>query len=155
MQLGSLEVFDLERGRPKGLLGFDFLYFLGGNTFLLTKILRERGYGEALQLAAEKAVILGSSGGALALGGTLAHIQLLDGSMNRKYGLTDLSGVGLTGSSICPHRARFGAKYPRFEERMEAFQRESGRRLYLLEDGEGLLCTERGETWLRGGAVPG
>ena len=35
-----VETFDLERGRPKALAGFDLLYFLGGNAFLLLKILR-------------------------------------------------------------------------------------------------------------------
>lgn len=146
-----VETFDLERGRPKALEGFDLLYFLGGNAFLLLKILRDRGYEEALRRAAAQSLLVGVSGGALALGGTLAHIQLLDPSMNRRYGLENLDGLGLTASSICPHRARFGQKYAHFEARMDAFQKETGRRLYLLEDGEGLLCTGAGQTWLRRG----
>ena len=104
-----------------------------------------------MRRAAAQSLLVGVSGGALALGGTLAHIQLLDPSMNRRYGLENLDGLGLTASSICPHRARFGQRYAGFEARMDAFQKETGRRLYLLEDGEGLLCTEAGETWLRRG----
>ncbi len=151
--LGAEEValLDLARLRPKAVAGYDLYYYMGGNAFLLLKTIRERGLEDALRQAAQNSVTIGSSGGALALGGTVAHIELLDKSMNRKYGLTDFRALGLTQSSICPHRERFRLRYPDFERRMRDFQAQTGEKLFLLRDGEGLLCTDRGETFLRGG----
>lgn len=135
-------VVDIVSHPPKVLREFDLLYFCGGNAFLLMKELRQRGYEEPLRAFANEKPILGSSGGALALGQTLAHIQLLDPSMNRKYGLLDLSGLGLAPLSICPHKSRFVQRYPDCLARLARFEEETAQRLILLEDGEGVLVDQ-------------
>ncbi|MDR2515559.1 MAG: Type 1 glutamine amidotransferase-like domain-containing protein [Christensenellaceae bacterium] len=146
LALGAAQcaVLPLESTRPKDLAPFGLLYFLGGNAFLLTKIIRERGLGPAIAAFGRERPVISSSGGALALGQTLAHIERIDPSMNRRYGLTDLSGLGLAPVSICPHRSRFIEKYEGFLEAMANFERESGQALALLEDGQGVFADSGG-----------
>ncbi|MDR3085186.1 MAG: Type 1 glutamine amidotransferase-like domain-containing protein [Christensenellaceae bacterium] len=141
LALGAAECVSLplESARPKDFASFGLLYFLGGNAFLLTKIIRERGLGPAIAAFERERQVIASSGGALALGQTMAHIERIDPSMNRRYGLMDLSGLGLAPVSICPHRGRFIEKYEGFLEAMANFERESGQTIALLEDGQGVF----------------
>lgn len=134
------ETMDIVSFTPKRLLreNFDALYLMGGNAFLLMKEIRARGHADALKWYAEERLILSSSGGSLVLGQTMAHIAMLDPSMNAKTKLTDLDGLGLIQTSICPHRTWFVQRYPRFLERIDAFERETGRRIVCLEDGQGV-----------------
>lgn len=139
---GQCEIIDIVSQRPKALEQFDLLYFMGGNAFLLLKEIRARGYGDALRRFEEQGLILSSSGGALAFGQTIAHIDLLDTSMNKKYGLTDFTALSIAPVSICPHKRRFIEKYDRFLERIAAFETQTGQKIVLLEDGEGIYYAQ-------------
>jgi len=53
--------------------------------------------------------------------------------------LTDLTGLHLTDAEILPHSHRMLSIIPKLEERTRKYERENGRKVIRLDDGQGIL----------------
>lgn len=128
----SVELFDFDVQPAEQLLEYDAVVLMGGNPYYLLRSIREHHGEEALRKVSEKGLLIGWSAGALVLGPTIALIDRYHPKLNF-YGLTDLTGLGLTQVQIMPHCNKENP------EKAQEYQRETGGNVICLRDGEGVL----------------
>ena len=130
---------DVETQNPGLLRAYDVIILLGGNCYYLVKHLRRQNARPLFAELNRDKLFIGISAGSLALGGTLEIINEFIPHMNNRVRLETFEAMGLTDIEIVPHRTRYLTRYQNFEERVAAYERRTGRRVYALEDGEGLF----------------
>ena len=139
--------FDLD-ARPAGdLLAFDVVEFIGGNPFYLLHALRRADAREVLMTLARERLLIGWSAAAFVFGPTLALVNRYSPELNT-LGLTDLTAMALTDAQVLPHYSRFLTRFENFEATCAAYERETGREVIRLDDGEGIMINEIGGRFL-------
>ena len=130
---------DVETQNPKLLCAYDVIILLGGNCYYLVKHLRRQKAAPLLAELNREKLLIGISAGSLALGGTLEIINEFIPHMNNRVRLETFEAMGLTDIEIVPHKSRYQARYENFEGRVAAYEQRTGRKVYVLEDGEGVV----------------
>lgn len=141
----KVDCFDFDRQPASELDNYDVVELMGGSPYhLLSSIRRSIGGEEALRALSRRGLLIGWSAGAAVLGPSL---HLADRYLSEKNteGLSDLRGLGFVPFHILPHRGKFLRSDPAYVSRGKAFARESGKSVFPLDDGEGLLADEEGK----------
>ncbi|RKJ39630.1 dihydroorotate dehydrogenase [Acutalibacter sp. 1XD8-33] len=110
---------------------------MGGDPCYLLDSIHRHGGEDALRRVAEKGLLIAWSAGALALGPSLELFQRLEPG-------GDAQALGLTDLEILPHYSRFHTRYEGLEAQCAAYEKERGRKVCRLDDGEGLLLDGQG-----------
>ncbi len=131
------EIFDFDFQPPEALLNYDAVELMGGDPCYLLDSIHRHGGEDALRRVAEKGLLIAWSAGALALGPSLELFQRLEPG-------GDAQALGLTDLEILPHYSRFHTRYEGLEAQCAAYEKERGRKVCRLDDGEGLLLDGQG-----------
>ncbi len=146
------EELDLKRffGRPDALRrhlgGFDLVWAIGGNAFVLRRAMRQSGFDDVITdlLDRDEIVYGGSSAGAVVAAPTLRGIELMDDSMAVPPGYDaapSWEGLGLIDYSIVPH-FRSPHAQSAAAERVVRHLCGLGLRYRTLRDGDAIVWTE-------------
>ena len=123
---------DIEFDDPNKLIEFDVIYINGGNPFYLLDKLRKTGADTIIKHCAEKAILIGISGGGVVLGPNISIVDYFDAKLNT-VGIEDFAGLGLTDIIIYPHYQEA------VEEKIKQFESENNCRVTRLTDLQGLV----------------
>lgn len=113
---------------------FDVMYVCGGNTFYLLKKVRETGFDKIIkQFAKKEKLYFGVSAGSILV---CPDIDLASPFDENEFGLTDLTGVGLTDVIVSPHYCE--------EEKpiIDKFKETSKHEIVTLTDNQALLVLD-------------
>lgn len=134
----SADIFDLDASPAGDLEKYDVVEFIGGNPYYLLDAARRHGAEPALRRIAEEKVLIGWSAAAFVFGPTLSLVDRYSPEMNR-WGLTDLTGLGLTAVQVLPHYSRFITRFERFEQICAEYERTNGVSVTRLNDGDAVF----------------
>ena len=137
--LEQVDFLDVEFEDASKLLNYDVIYIVGGHPCYLMHHIMRSGAGSILREinAAGRAFIIGSSAGAVVLGPDLMIVEAFDSDLANGYG--KLEGVGLFPFTILPHVNRWEEKLPNLNEKLKTFAEDTGLRVELICDGEGVF----------------
>ena len=143
LQSIGLEVatFDLDKQSAELLLSYDVVEFIGGNPFYLLHSIREHHAETVLQKIATEKVLIGWSAAAFVFGPTLELVNLYSPELNF-LGLTDLRGLSLTEIEVLPHYRKMRGRFENFEGTCQKYEREKSKKVFRLNDGDGMLIGE-------------
>ena len=144
----SVEIVDIDKTDAAMLLSYDAVEFIGGNPFYLMHAIRRDDAEAVLQKLAQDKVLIGWSAAAMVFGSSLALAKEYTPEINF-VGLTEMSGLCLSQTTILPHYSRFIRRYDRFEERCALYEQKSGRTVLRLNDGEGIIDFDGSITVIR------
>jgi dipeptidase E len=146
------EELDLRRyfGNPRALetalAGFDLVWVMGGNAFILRRAMKQSGFDDVIvdMLDRDEIVYGGFSAGAVMAAPTLRGIELMDDPTEVPPGYDPevvWDGLGLIDYSIVPH---FRSPHPESAaaERAVRHMMSRGMRYRALRDGEVIVWTE-------------
>ncbi len=136
--------FDIQSQDPQALEKFDAVFLLGGNPYYLLDQLRRRNCGPLFQRMAQEKLVMGASAGSLVLGRSIGIVEVFTPEMNEGIGLRGLHGLGISPVDIFPHYGRYQEKFEHLEERIAAYEQETGLYLWRIQDGEGVFVTPLG-----------
>ncbi len=125
----EVEFADIEFDDPNILKNFDFIYINGGNTFYLLHHLKKSGADEVLKEIADKAILVGTSAGAVVLGPDTKIAAEFDDERNT-VGLKDFSALDLTDIIVIPHYRE------ELESDIKNFEKENSCKVTRLKDGQ-------------------
>jgi len=130
-ELGFKKVsfIDVEFDNPKTLKDFDVIYINGGNTFYLSYHLKKSGADKVLKEMADKAILVGTSAGAVILGPDIKIADRFDDERN-VVGLKDFSALNLIDIIIIPHYRE------ELENDLKNFEKENNCKVTRLKDGQ-------------------
>lgn len=133
-EMGFMKVIflDIEFEDPNKLKEFDVIYISGGNPFYLLDKLRKTSADDIIKGCAEKAVLVGISGGGVVLGPDISIVDYFDAKLNT-FGIRDLTGLHLTDIIMYPHYQEA------VEEKIKRFESKNHCRVTRLTDQQGLL----------------
>jgi len=154
-ELGSLGIvgedldlrhyFGMPRRLAETLAGFDLLWVVGGNAFVLRRAMRQSGFDRLIveMLDRDDIVYGGFSAGAVVAGTTLVGIDLMDDPAETPSGYAPgvvWEGLGLVDHAIVPH---FRSRHPDAEAAERAGKHFASRRVpyRALRDGEVIVWT--------------
>lgn len=113
------------------LEGFDFIYFCGGNTFYILDRLKKTGFDKFLKKCINNGkVYVGVSAGAIILTKDISIASVGEDPDENEIGLKDLSGLNIIDFDVFPHYQESE------EESIKNFEKNSGRKVKRLKDGE-------------------
>lgn len=137
----KISLFDIMKRNPAELISYDLIYLLGGNPFLLLEEMQRSGADSILQtLGQQGKALMGYSAGSLVLGPGLELMQAADSLLGyNERGWKNLQGLGLYDFEIFPHYTEFTTEVEGLAALIDAYQQGSKRKLYLLEDDQGIL----------------
>lgn len=146
------EELDLRRyfGQPQALRsklsGFDLVWVMGGNAFVLRRAMKQSGFDDVItgMLERDEIVYGGFSAGAVVAAPTLRGIELMDDPTEVPAGYDPevvWEGLGLIDYAIVPH---FRSPHPESAaaERAVRHMCSRGMRYRALRDGEVIVWTE-------------
>jgi peptidase E len=102
----NLRLLDLHQESIETLKSADVCVITGGNPYILLRLMRKRGFAILSKILNQGGLIVGSSGGAMVLGGDITLTPILNPSIKRP-GNFDLKGLGLFEENVFPHFNRF------------------------------------------------
>lgn len=112
------------------IMGYDFIYMIGGNTFYLLKEIRECEFDVKLRNAIENDVVyVGSSAGSIIMGNTIETAR-----DKNKY-IDDFMGLKYINGIIIPHANR---RKEYIEEQKKKFKDK----IYPLYDNHGIIIID-------------
>jgi dipeptidase E len=123
---------DIEFEDPNKLKEFDVIYINGGNPFYLLDKLRKTGADAIIKQCAEKAVLIGISGGGVVLGPNVSIVDYFDSKLNT-VGMQDFAGLGLTDIIMYPHYQEAA------EKKIKQFESKNNCHVTRLTDRQGLV----------------
>ena len=123
---------DVEFDDPAALKYFDVIYLNGGNTFYLLHHLKKSGADKILKEIADKAILVGTSAGAMVLGPDIKIADLFDAERNI-ISLKDFSALNLTDIITYPHYQKES------ENRIKDFEKENNCQVTRLKDGQAVV----------------
>lgn len=144
----SVDLLDIDEDDPQELLNYDAVEFIGGNPFYLLTAIRRTGAEPVLKTLAREKLLIGWSAAAFVFSPTLALVNEYSPELNTD-GLVDLSALALTNIEVLPHYGRFLKRFDRFEERCAAYERERGKSVLRLNDGDGVIIDGNAPTIIR------
>ena len=144
----SADIFDLDASPAGGLEKYDVVEFIGGNPYYLLDAVRRHGAEPVLRRIAEEKVLIGWSAAAFVFGPMLSLVDRYSPEMNR-WGLTDLTGLGLTAVQVLPHYSRFITRFERFEQICAEYEQANGVSVTRLNDGDAVFIDAGAVTLVR------
>ncbi len=143
--LETVDYLDVEFEDATNLLTYDVVYVVGGHPFYLLHHLNLSGAGTILREihAQNRAVIVGSSAGAVVLGPDLRIVATFDPDLSTSYG--SLAGIGLVPFTVLPHVNRWQERLPDLVARLHTFTRKTELRVETIRDGEALQIGADGQ----------
>lgn len=152
------EELDLRRyfGKPdaleKALAGFDLVWAVGGNAFLLRRAMRQSGFDRIIgELLCEDALVYGGfSAGAVVATPSLKGIDVMDDPQQLAPGYDESilwEGLDLVDFSVVPHYRSVHAEAEAAEKAV-TFLEETGMPFQPLRDGEVIIVEGRNVTLL-------
>ena len=93
-------------------------------------------------------MLIGWSAAAFVFGPTLSLVDRYSPEMNR-WGLTDLTGLGLTAVQVLPHYSRFITRFERFEQICAEYEQANGVSVTRLNDGDAVFIDAGAVTLVR------
>ena len=134
----TVQQFDFDTDTPAELLRYDVAELSGGDPFYLMRSIRRAKAEPVLQQIAKENILIGVSGGAIALQKDMSLIARFSAETGRRP-YDDLNGTGIVTHEIMPHYSRFCAQYGDFEARIRQYETEKGCTVTRLSDGEGVI----------------
>lgn len=135
---------DIQAQDPQTLWAFDVIFLMGGNPYYLLDQLQRRNCAALFHGMAQEKLVMGASAGSLVLGRSIGIVQVFTPEMNEQVGLCDLNGLGISPVDIFPHYEKYQEKFEHLEERIAAYERETGLYLWRIRDGEGVFVSPLG-----------
>jgi len=137
--------FDAPQRLAETLAGFDLVWVVGGNAFVLRRAMRQSGFDRLIveMLDRDDIVYGGFSAGAVVAAPTLAGIELMDDPAELPAGYAPgvvWDGLGLIDHAIIPH---FRSQHPEAAAAEKASEHLAARRVphRALRDGEVIVWT--------------
>ena len=122
------------------LAGFDLVWVMGGNSFVLRRAMKQSGFDTVIRdmLAADAIAYGGYAAGAVVAGSTLRGLELMDDPFELPEGYDEplvWSGLGLTPFAIVPH---YRSRHPEAAsaEKVVSYMRARRTRYRAISDGE-------------------
>ena len=137
--LEQVDFLDVEFEDASDLLHYDVVYIVGGHPFhLMHHLARSGAAGILHEIRADgRALIIGSSAGAVVLGPDLRIVAAFDPDLADGY--ENIAGVGLLPFTILPHVNRWEERVPDLKDKLNAFAADTGLQVKTMRDGEGLF----------------
>lgn len=134
----AVDFFDFDHQPAGQLFAYQVVECIGGNPFYLVRRMREAHCELYLQELKSSGLFIGVSAGSLAMQESLELVDRFSPELRTQAGGEDSTGMGVTGVEILPHYRKYLPRFERFEERTEAYEQKSGRRVIRLDDGHGV-----------------
>lgn len=122
------------------LAGFDLVWVMGGNSFVLRRAMKQSGFDTIIRdmLEADAIAYGGYAAGAVVAGPTLRGLELMDDPFELPEGYDEpliWSGLGLTPFAIVPH---YRSRHPEAAsaEKVVSYMRARRTRFRAIADGE-------------------
>lgn len=145
MGIPQVDFLDIEFEQPSALLHYHIFYICGGNPYHLFQQLKRTGADRVFQrMLAQEAMFIGVSAGAMIFGPHIEIANHFTPAMNTS-GLTDFTALGIHEKPLFPHYGREekfkDSAGKTIEERIAAFEAETGAEVERLSDSEALKIT--------------
>ena len=132
--------FDDAASLRRRLAGFDLVWVMGGNSFVLRRAMKQSGFDTVIRemLATDAIAYGGYAAGAVVAGPTLRGLELMDDPFELPEGYDEpliWSGLGLTPFAIVPH---YQSRHPEAAsaEKVVSYMRARRTRYRAISDGE-------------------
>jgi dipeptidase E len=132
--------FDDAASMRQRLKGFDLVWVMGGNSFVLRRAMKQSGFDNVVRdmLDADAIVYGGYAAGAVVAGPSLRGLELMDDPFELPDGYDEpliWNGLGLTPFAIVPH---YQSRHPEAAaaEKVVSYMRARRTRFRAISDGE-------------------
>ena len=132
--------FDDAASLRRRLAGFDLVWVMGGNSFVLRRAMKQSGFDTVIRemLATDAIAYGGYAAGAVVAGPSLRGLELMDDPFELPDGYDEpliWSGLGLTPFAIVPH---YLSRHPEAAaaEKVVSYMRARRTRFRAISDGE-------------------
>jgi dipeptidase E len=132
--------FDDAANLRRRLAGFDLVWVMGGNSFVLRRAMKQSGFDTVIRetLATDAIAYGGYAAGAVVAGPSLRGLELMDDPFELPDGYDEpliWSGLGLTPFAIVPH---YLSRHPEAAaaEKVVSYMRARRTRFRAISDGE-------------------
>ncbi|MDQ0897474.1 Type 1 glutamine amidotransferase-like domain-containing protein [Paenibacillus sp. V4I7] len=127
----TVDFIDIANENPRILYNYPIVCIFGGNPFYLLEQIKKAKVDDILiDIRESGSMILGHSSGAVVLGKTIKHANILHPEWN-EIGITDFDAVGLIPEIILPHHNRYLGQ----EQKLVDLEIKENLKLTRIEDG--------------------